>query len=92
MMYKSDKLERMLTGDRDHIIIDGELDEMEMKDNRLDLRELSHALRKQGIFSLDEIDQAFLEKDGTVTVQKKEEFETATKGDLMCTKETPDAK
>ena len=91
IMYKSDRLERMITGDRDQIILDGELDEKEMQDNRLDLRELCHALRKQGIFSLDEIDQAFLEKDGTITVQKKTEYETATKGDLYQTIEKPDA-
>lgn len=81
-MFRFDKIEIMITGKKDLIIEDGKLDEKVMKDNRIDNRELSHALRKQGIFSIDEIKHAYLERDGTVSVQKKKEFEQVTKKDL----------
>lgn len=82
MMYKSDKVEVLITGEEDLIIKDGKMDKSKMKANRLDVRELNHALRKQGIFSIDEIERAYMERDGTVTVQRKPEYEPLTKCDL----------
>lgn len=82
VMYRSEKIEVMITGDKELIVEDGRLDRETMKKNRIDERELEHALRKQGVFDLDEVERAYLEMDGTVTVKLKPRFQSATKGDL----------
>ncbi|WP_153722862.1 DUF421 domain-containing protein [Sporosarcina cascadiensis] len=82
-MYKSDKIEVIITGERELLIKDGQPDRETMRKNRIDKRELEHALRKQGVFSMDEIQRAYLEMDGAVTIQLKKDYQTATKGDLQ---------
>ncbi|SIT87221.1 DUF421 domain-containing protein [Edaphobacillus lindanitolerans] len=82
ILYRTDKVERILTGEHQLIILDGEPIEDRLRKNRVDSRDLGEALRKQGIFSIEEVKRAYLEKDGSLTVQLKEFAEPVTKGDL----------
>ncbi|AWP38002.1 YetF domain-containing protein [Heyndrickxia faecalis] len=71
LIYRYDKLEKFLIGDKTVIIDKGKINKVVLKKNKIDMNQLSELLRKQGVFLLDEIDQAYLEKDGTVTVKKR---------------------
>ncbi|NHM32113.1 DUF421 domain-containing protein [Neobacillus terrae] len=46
------------------------------------LEDLKQSLRKKGIFNIDEVAFAILEVDGTLSVQKKAEYQAITKQDL----------
>ncbi|SFD39279.1 Uncharacterized membrane protein YcaP, DUF421 family [Lentibacillus persicus] len=59
-----------------HIVYD------ELKQNRLDIDELQHMLRSKDVFSVEEVEYAILEADGTVSVLRKPEYQTPTNADL----------
>lgn len=82
VMYRSERIELMITGDKELLVKDGRPDWEMMKKNRIDERELKHALRKQGVFSMDEVVRAYMEMDGSISVKLKRAFQPATKGDL----------
>ncbi|WP_049659881.1 DUF421 domain-containing protein [Bacillus sp. FJAT-27231] len=82
IMFHTDKVEILISGEEVLIIRDSKPDHKMLKKHYLDLRDLKEALRKQSIFSIDEVEHAYLEKDGSVTVKKKAAFEPVTKGDL----------
>ncbi|MEK4965220.1 YetF domain-containing protein [Weizmannia sp. FSL K6-3076] len=73
LIYRYDKLEKFLIGDKTLMIDKGKINKVVLKKNKIDMNQLTELLRKQGVFSLDEIDQAYLEKDGTVTVKKRKD-------------------
>ncbi|RYG72141.1 DUF421 domain-containing protein [Lentibacillus lipolyticus] len=53
-----------------------------LKENRLDLNQLQHLLRTKDVFSLEEVEYAVFETDGTISVLKKSDYQTPTKGDM----------
>lgn len=64
------------------VIHKGELQREEMKKNRLDINQLLHMLRLKDVFSIQEVDYAILETDGTVSVLKKTDEQQPTRRDL----------
>ncbi|WP_018664155.1 DUF421 domain-containing protein [Heyndrickxia acidiproducens] len=72
LIYRSDKLEKFLIGDKALIIDKGKINKEVLKKNKIDMNQLTELLRKQSVFSFEEIDLAYLEKDGTVTVKKRQ--------------------
>lgn len=64
------------------IIHKGNLIYEEMKKNKLDINQLQHLLRAKDAFSIQEVEYAILETDGTVSVLKKSEFQIPTKVDM----------
>lgn len=82
LMYRSEKLEIIIAGEKELLIEDGRFVRKTMKKNRIDERELELALRKQGVFSKSEVEQAYLEMDGSVSVKLKPRFQPVTKEDL----------
>lgn len=82
ILFRTDKIEKLLTGAPQLIVLDGEPIKEQLRKNRMDSRDLSEGLRKQSIFSLDEVKRAYLEKDGSITVQLKAHAEPLTKNDL----------
>ncbi|MFD1360142.1 DUF421 domain-containing protein [Lentibacillus salinarum] len=53
-----------------------------LKQNRLDINELQHLLRSKDVFSVEEVEYAVLEVDGTISVLKKPDYQTPTNSDL----------
>ncbi|TFJ93665.1 DUF421 domain-containing protein [Lentibacillus salicampi] len=53
-----------------------------LKENRLDIDELQHLLRSKDVFSIEEVEYAVLEVDGTISVLKKPDYQTPTNSDL----------
>ncbi|MET3574207.1 uncharacterized membrane protein YcaP (DUF421 family) [Bhargavaea ullalensis] len=82
ILSRTDKIEKFLTGEHQLIVLDGEPLKDRLRKNRMDMQDLDEALRKQGIFSIEEVKRAYLEKDGSLTVQLKAFAEPVTKGDL----------
>ncbi|GAB4073973.1 DUF421 domain-containing protein [Barrientosiimonas marina] len=56
-----------------------------LKKNRLNLNELQHLLRSKDVFSVEEVEYAVLEVDGTISVLKKPDYQTPTNADLNVT-------
>lgn len=53
-----------------------------LKKNHLDIDQLQHLLRSKDVFSVEEVEHAILETDGTISVLKKPEYQTPTNSDL----------
>ncbi|SFA82865.1 Uncharacterized membrane protein YcaP, DUF421 family [Lentibacillus halodurans] len=58
-----------------------------VKKNRLDIDQLQHLLRSKDVFSMEEVEYAILETDGTVSILKKSEYQIPTNSDLNVTTE-----
>ncbi|GAA0593361.1 DUF421 domain-containing protein [Virgibacillus siamensis] len=78
--YKASR--SLLEGKPSIIIHKGKLIREEMKKNKLDINQLQHLLRAKDAFSIQEVQYAILETDGTVSVLKKSAHQTPTNNDL----------
>ena len=65
-LYGHERLERLVEGGPDLLIDNGVVECDRLKKELITLSELESAAHKQGFASLDEIDRAILEPDGTV--------------------------
>ncbi|MCA0173986.1 YetF domain-containing protein [Bacillus sp. RAR_GA_16] len=70
------------------VVRNGEIMEKELRKLRLDLDALNLLLRKKNVFSLKDVDYAIFETDGTLSVLKKENKQSLTKGDQGITSKT----
>ncbi|MEF2094842.1 DUF421 domain-containing protein [Bacillus sp. CFBP9009] len=66
---KSDRMKKLLKGQPSLIIRNGELDIKQMKKNHLDLEQVRTMLRKQGVFTLREVRDLYLEPGGDISVK-----------------------
>ncbi|MBM7622046.1 uncharacterized membrane protein YcaP (DUF421 family) [Bacillus tianshenii] len=64
------------------VIHKGNINRKELKKAKLDIDQLRHLLRSKGAFSLQEVEYAILETDGTVSVLKKHSYEIPINQDL----------
>lgn len=72
---KNDVLKRLLKGSPAIIMQNGTFDLKMMKKNHLEFEQIRQELRQQGIFSLREVRDLYLEPNGMISVMKKAEFE-----------------
>jgi len=72
----------ILEGRPSVIIYEGKLQYKNMKKGRLDINQLQHLLRSKDVFSLQDVEYAVLETDGTVSVLRKTLEQTPSRGDL----------
>lgn len=72
----------LLEGSPVIVIYNGKFVRDEMKKNKLDINQLKHMLRAKDVFSIEEVEYAILETDGTVSVLKKSDFQTPTRKDM----------
>ncbi|MHA6251717.1 DUF421 domain-containing protein [Oceanobacillus sp. CAU 1775] len=77
-----------LEGNPAIVIYNGKLIRDEMKKNKLDVNQLQHMLRAKDVFSLEEVEFAFLETNGTISVMKKSDFQTPTRKDMKLAAKT----
>lgn len=71
--FKSKKWERLIQGDPALLIHKGIVLHKNLDKELLNFHELKTLLRKQGIHHMDEIHEAVLESDGSISVVKKSE-------------------
>lgn len=64
------------------VVSNGVIDRQSLKKNKVDMNHLQMLLRDRNVFSFREIDFAILEPNGKLSVIKKPEYDTPTRGDL----------
>ncbi|KAB8139084.1 DUF421 domain-containing protein [Gracilibacillus oryzae] len=79
---KVKKSRSLLEGSPSIIIHHGKLQREVMKKGKLDMNQLLHLLRSKDVFSVQEVEYAILETDGTVSVLKKSDYQTPKKQDF----------
>ncbi|KGP90691.1 membrane protein [Pontibacillus chungwhensis BH030062] len=72
----------LLEGRPTIIIYEGKIQKELMNKGKLDINQLQHLLRSKDVFSIQEVEYAILETDGTVSVLKKSLEQTPSRGDL----------
>ncbi|WP_077623019.1 DUF421 domain-containing protein [Sediminibacillus massiliensis] len=82
MDMKSKKARKVLTGDPIMVIKEGKIVESALAKCRLDLDSLKAMLRRNNVFSLNEVDYATFETNGKLSVMKKDEKQGLTKKDM----------
>lgn len=78
---------RIFDGRPSAVIFKGELRQRELSDARITMNELIASMRGQGIFSLADVDYAFLESDGSMSFIPKRAAQPASVGDLGLAKD-----
>lgn len=71
-----------LEGSPEIVMYKGMLIRDVMKKNKLDVNQMLQLLRAKDIFSLEEVEYAILEANGTLSVLKKSEFQSPTRKDM----------
>ena len=71
LAMRFDLLSRLLKGRRVRLIDDGELDRQALREAQLGRGDLMENLRASGVTHIDEVEAAFLERNGKVTVIRK---------------------
>ncbi|SHM40805.1 DUF421 domain-containing protein [Gracilibacillus kekensis] len=84
---KFKKTRAVLEGRPSMVIHKGNIQREEMKKSKLDMNQLLHLLRSKDVFSVQEVDYAILESDGTVSVLKKSADQQPTRTDFKLPKE-----
>ena len=79
---KSVKLRRLISGSPKIIIREGEIDQEMLHALRFSVDDLMSTLRTSGVFSVDEVQFAIVETNGSVSVYQKSEEQPATKKDV----------
>ena len=82
LVTKSNKLRILLKGEPDKIIENGVLNKKLIDKNQLEMEQLRTMIRKQGIFSLREVKDLYIEPDGDVTINQFAKYKTVTNEDL----------
>lgn len=86
---KVKKIRKTLEGEPSILIHRGKMEYTVMKKNRLDINQLQSMVRQQGYLSISEVEHAFLETNGALSVFPKPEYGTPTKKDLQLKLESP---
>ena len=76
------KTRGILEGRPTIVIHKGVINKKELKKSKLDIDQLRHLLRSKGAFSIQEVEYAILETDGTVSVLKKHQYGAPLNKDL----------
>lgn len=79
---KSSKAKRIINGEPSIVIKNGVILHDILASHRINMDDLSMLLRTQSIFSIKDVDYAIIEPNGQLSVLKKIEKDTVTKGDM----------
>lgn len=80
--FKFPKIRSILQGKPLYIIKNGQFNRNEIRKARLDVYQVMSLLRKQGVFSLREVEFGLLEPDGMLSVALKSSYKNPTIEDL----------
>lgn len=75
---KSAKFRNLIQGKPIFIIKDGEIQQTQLKKLRFTVDDLNDAVRQAGVFDISQVENAIVETNGIVTVQKKAEYTPVT--------------
>ena len=84
---KKINIRRIISGQPSLLIYRGKIDEKVLKKERITINELQERLRRNNIFSLEDVEYAILETSGEVTVIQKPEKRNLIPQDLNITPE-----
>ncbi|MFJ8266569.1 DUF421 domain-containing protein [Peribacillus asahii] len=79
LSYQNKFLYKYLSGQPTAIIEKGKINEINMKKAKYCLYDLQQQLRENGVFQIEEIETAYLEVSGKLSIQLKEQYKPATK-------------
>ncbi|RLL45080.1 DUF421 domain-containing protein [Oceanobacillus piezotolerans] len=79
---KYKRTRNLIEGSPSIVIYNGKLVRDVMEKNKLDINQLQHLLRSKDVFTLQEVEFAILESNGTLSVLKKSDYQTPTRKDL----------
>ncbi|WP_150275856.1 DUF421 domain-containing protein [Paenibacillus tepidiphilus] len=82
LTLKMPKLRKPLEGEPEILIRDGQIDLNKLRKNNLDFDQLRTMLRAKDTFSVSEVAYAIYETNGSLSVLKKSQYESVTRGDL----------
>ncbi|RUL51294.1 YetF domain-containing protein [Lysinibacillus antri] len=85
---KSKNARKVTTGEPIIVIKEGKIMEDALRKTQLDMDSLNSMLRQKDVFSLNDVDYAFFETSGNLSVMKKENKQPVTKGDLHIPKQS----
>lgn len=88
VQLKSDRMEKMLTGQAKIVIENGKLNEKNLKKLRLTVDQLEMRLRQKSISRISDVKWATLEPNGQIGFELKEEAQPVTKKDFEEFKQT----
>ncbi|MBP3950508.1 DUF421 domain-containing protein [Bacillus suaedae] len=83
---KFKKVRKLTTGEPIILIKEGKVMEDALRSTRLDIDSLNSLLRQNNAFSIQDVDYAFFETSGKLSVMKKQEKQPVTKEDLSILK------
>ncbi len=83
---KSVRVRRLVSGSPKIIIRDGKIDQEMLQSLRFSLDDLMTSLRMGGVFSVDEVQFAIVETNGSVSILQKSEYQSTEKGDIHTNK------
>ncbi|MFZ3579872.1 YetF domain-containing protein [Virgibacillus sp. DJP39] len=86
---KSKEARKVTTGDPLIVIKDGQIMEKALTKTRLDINSLNALLRQKNVFAMSDVEYAFFETSGKLSVMKKENKQPLTKGDMNIISPTP---
>ena len=84
--YTHEKLDRLIEGDEDVLMDEGEVKEARLKKELITRTELEAAARRQGFASLAEVERAVLEPGGMISFIGKKPSPEATRHDELMAK------
>lgn len=79
---KYKRTRKILEGSPSLVIYKGQIDREQLKKNKLDINQLQHLLRSKDVFSIQEVQYAILETDGTISVLKASQYQNVTREDM----------
>ncbi len=82
LMMKSNRLSRLISGNPVVLINDGKLSQKALRQLRLTVEDLLETLRQQDVFDLRDIRYAIAETNGSISLFKHADCQTATVRDL----------
>ncbi|WP_370511997.1 DUF421 domain-containing protein [Lysinibacillus sp. BW-2-10] len=85
---KSKNARKVTTGEPIIAIKEGKIMEDALRKTQLDMDSLNSMLRQKDVFSLNDVDYAFFETSGNLSVMKKENKQPVTKGGLHIPKQS----
>jgi uncharacterized membrane protein YcaP (DUF421 family) len=82
LVTKSNKLRILLKGEPDKIIANGKLNKNLIDKNQLEMEQLRTMLRINGIFSLKEVRDLYIEPGGEITINRYAKYKPVTNEDM----------
>lgn len=82
LMMKSNTVARLISGNPLIVIQDGKLNQSTLKKLRLTVEDLMETLRQNGVFDIKEVEYAIAETNGKISLFKRPQDQSVTRGDL----------